>query len=113
MENNNLHLDQKPTNNTEELKDKREFRIGLFLFTIISALFYSFSSIDVHPLLSLLFSFIIGWAISTTFFGIGFDDFPKLVFRVIEGLIGIWIIIVVLLGGLLLLYGILTGRNWI
>ena len=112
METNNSHLDQKPTSRTEELEKKRDLKTGITLLTIISLLFpYFFYILELNGLVSLILPFVIVLIVSTTFFGIGFDDFFRLTFGIIEGLIGIWIILVVLVGVLFLLYGILTGTS--
>jgi hypothetical protein len=81
MENNNSHLDQKTTDNTEDIKDKREARIGLFLFITISLLFSCFYYfLEAGLLFSVVVPFITGWVISKTFFGIGLGDVITLFF---------------------------------
>ena len=113
METNNSHLDQKPTDNAEELKKKREFKTGITLLIIIFLLIpYFFYFLELNGLVSLILPFVIVLIISTTFFGIGFDDFFRLTFGIIEAFLGIGLFIMLLLGVLVILYGILR-EIWI
>lgn len=112
METNNSHLDQKPTSRTEELEKKRDFKTGITLLTIISLLFpYFFYILELNGLVSLILPFVIVLIVSTTFFGIGFDDFFRLTFGIIEGFIGIGIILMLIFFALMILYFILTGTS--
>lgn len=112
MKTNNSHLDQKPTDSTEDLKDKREAKIGLFLFITISLLFSCFFYIlEAGALFSLIVPFMIGWVISTTFFGIGLGKVLGLFFAYFEMLVIIGFILSILIGGLVLLYHISTGTS--
>jgi len=106
METNNSRLDPESTDNA---KDKKEAKIGIFLFITVSLLYLFFLYIGTSPLLLISLPLIIGFGISKVFFGIGFDDFFRLFFGVFETLIGIGIILAILLGILLILYSFLKN----
>ena len=106
MENNNSHLDPESTDNT---KDKKEAKIGIFLFITVLLLYLFFTYIGTSPLLLISLPLIIGFGISKVFFGIGFGDFLILLLKVLEGLAYIVIILGILLGILLILLAILKN----
>jgi len=108
METNNSRLDQKSTDNT---KDKKEAKIGIFLFITVSLLYLFFLYLGTSPLLLISLPLIIGFGISKVFFGIGFDDFFRLFFGVFEAIIGIGLVLMVLLFILMSLYYISTGTS--
>jgi len=106
METNNSRLDQKSTDNT---KDKKEAKIGIFLFITVSLLYLFFIYIGTSPLLLLSLPIIIGFGISKVFFGIGFGDFLRLIFDVFEALIVYGSVIFLFVGVLLILYSFLKN----
>ncbi len=102
MENNNSHLDQKTTDNT---KDKKEAKIGIFLFITVLLLYLFFIYIGTSPLLLISLPIIIGFGISKVFFGIGFGDFLRLIFDTFEALVVYGLILMVLIFILMALFG--------
>jgi len=112
METNNSRLNQKSTDNKEEEERLREAKIGIFLFILISLLFSCFYYfLETGPLFSVVVPFMIGWVISESFFGIGFGDFLRLFFEVLEALLGIGLVLMVLFFILMSLYYISTGTS--
>lgn len=107
METNNSHLDSKSTDDT---KDKKEAKIGIFLFITVSLLYLFFIYIGTSPLLLISLPLIIGFGISKVFFGIGLDKFCRLIFDIFEALVVYGSVIFLFVGVLLILYTILIGN---
>jgi len=106
METNNSRLDPE---STYDAKEKKEAKIGVFLFITVSLLYLFFNYIGTSPLLFVSLPIIIGFGISKVFFGIGFGDFLILLLKVFEGLAVLGIILGILLGILLILYSFLKN----